>query len=95
MTTLAERVPLDDILTQAREAKPGRTALTLLAGLFFGIGWLSAKTFTVLWLFITWAVTAIRLGWKTSYGPSRADRMATLLAENEQLQAIVSRFGGP
>lgn len=58
-----ERVPLNRITEHARQVQFTRTALTVLAGLLFGLGWLVAKVFGVLWLALAWSVTAVRLGW--------------------------------
>lgn len=94
-TSVLDRVPLEEIGEQARAAKPGRVALTIIAGALFGLGWVCARVFAVAWLAVSWAFIAVREGWRASHGPSRAQRFAALQAENERLQAIVSRFGGP
>jgi hypothetical protein len=64
VTTLAERIPLDEITAQAREVKFGRTLLTLIAAVLFGLGWLVAKAFGVLWLAAAWTFVAARQGWR-------------------------------
>ena len=64
MTALTERIPLDGITAQAREVHFWRTVLTVIAALLFGLGWLLAKTFAVLWLAAAWSFTAIRVGWQ-------------------------------
>lgn len=56
-------VPLDRIGAVSREVRFGRTVLTLLAGFFFGLGWLAARGFALAWLGLAWTVTAFRLGW--------------------------------
>jgi hypothetical protein len=61
--TVLERVPLDRITTQARQVHFTRTALTLLAGLLYGLGWLTAKTLGGIWLAVAWSATAVRVGW--------------------------------
>ena len=94
MTTLAERIPLDEITEQAREVRPARTVLTLIAGALFGLGWLAAKAFAVAWLCLSWSWTAVRVGWQSAHGPSRASRMSALDAENEELRTRLARFGG-
>jgi hypothetical protein len=93
-TDVLARVPVDEITAQAREARPGRTALTLIAAVLFGLGWLVAKVFAVAWLALTWSWTAVRLGWEAQHGPSRRQRIAALEAEREELQARLSRFSG-
>lgn len=58
-----EAVPLDRIRADARQIHPARTFLLLVAGLFFGVGWLAAKTFVVLWAMVTFIVAAVKAGW--------------------------------
>lgn len=95
MTTLAERIPVDQITEQARTVKPGHVLLTVFAGVFFGLGWVTAKLFAVLWLAASWVFTAVRLGWAASHGPSKAARIAAMTTEIEELRTAVGRFGGP
>jgi hypothetical protein len=66
MTTLdswLERVPVDRITREAREVQFTRTVLTLIAGLFWLVGWSVGKAFTAVWLALAFIVTAVRLGW--------------------------------
>lgn len=60
------------ISTQAEAIRPGRALLTLIAGLFFAIGWLTAKTFGVLWLVVAWSIAAVKVGWQEGRGQHRA-----------------------
>jgi hypothetical protein len=71
VTTLAERIPLDEITAQAREVKFGRTLLTLIAAVLFGLGWLVAKFFGVTWLVLAWCAVAAREGWREGRRPRR------------------------
>lgn len=66
-----DRVPVDRITREAREIHFWRTVLTLIAGLLYGIGWLTAKLFTGLWLVVAWTVTAVKLGWQEGRKPNR------------------------
>ena len=59
-----ERVPVERITDEARKVAFWRSVLRLLAAVLFGIGWLVAKAFAVLWLAGVWSVTAVRLGWQ-------------------------------
>lgn len=59
-----DRVPIDRITEQAREVHFGRALLTLLAGLFFVIGW----TLRAVWFALVWAFTAARVGWNEGPG---------------------------
>lgn len=58
-----QRVPVEQINRQAREVHFWRTVLLVLAGVLFGVGWLAAKGFAVLWLAVAWTATAVKLGW--------------------------------
>ena len=75
MTTLAERVPVDEITRQARDVHPGRALLTAIAAVLFAAGWVAAKTFAVLWLALVWSFTAVKVGWQEGHnrpaGPSQ------------------------
>jgi hypothetical protein len=59
-----ETIPLDRITVEAREIHFGRTLLTVIAALLYGIGWTLAKTFTVLWFTAAWIATAVKVGWQ-------------------------------
>lgn len=76
MTTILERVPVDRITARARDIHFWRTVLTLIAGLLFGVGWLVAKLFIVLWLVLTWSAAAVQVGWQEAREPV-AERMVT------------------
>lgn len=62
--SVLDRVPVDEITAQAREIHFWRTVLMVIAGVLFGIGWLTAKTFAVLWLAAAWSATAVKVGWR-------------------------------
>jgi hypothetical protein len=95
MTTSAlDRVPVERISERAQQARPGRTVLTVIAGALFGVGWLVAKAFGVLWLAFTWSWAAVGVGWEAAHGPSRAQQIATLTAQVEHLSTEVRRLGG-
>lgn len=66
-----QRVPVDRITTEAREVRPGRTLLLALAGVLYGIGWLTAKAFGVLWFAAVWMGTAVKVGWVDARKPNR------------------------
>lgn len=59
-----ERVPVERITEQAKQVRFWRSVLRLLAGVLFGIGWLTAKAFAVVWLAGVWSATAVRIGWQ-------------------------------
>jgi hypothetical protein len=60
VTTITQRMPLDEITRQARQVRFGRVLLTVLAAVFFGIGWLVARLF----LAVAWCAVAVRTGWQ-------------------------------
>lgn len=65
MTAVLDRVPVQRISMEAREVRFGRTVLTVIAALFYAIGWLVAK----LWLAVAWCGTAIKVGWQEARQP--------------------------
>ena len=91
-TEILARVPVDEITAQAREVKPGRTVLTVVAAVLFGLGWVTAKVFATVWLGLMWAGVAVRVGWKSAHGPSRKDQIAALTAQVTELQVQAGRF---
>ena len=72
MTALAERVQLEEITAQAVRVRPGRVLLTLVAAVFFVIGWLPGRLF----LGVAWCAVAVKVGWQagTAHGPARTDQ---------------------
>jgi hypothetical protein len=64
------RVPVEKINREARETHFWRTVLTMIAGLLFGLGWVVAKTFSVLWLALAWTAVAVRVGWQEGRKPA-------------------------
>lgn len=66
MTTILDRVPVERITAQAREVHAGKTLMTLVAGLFFVIGWVAFRVVAVVWLAMVWCAVATREGWRES-----------------------------
>ncbi|MFW6034029.1 MAG: hypothetical protein ACOC9R_02735 [bacterium] len=69
MTTVLDRVPVDRVAAEAREIQFRRTALTLLAGLFFVVGWVAGKTLGAVWLAVAWSAAAVKVGWQEARRP--------------------------
>lgn len=72
--TVLDRVPVDRITLEAREVHIGRSLLTLLAGLFYVIGWTVAKLVNILGFAVVWSWAAIKVGWvegRASASPAR------------------------
>jgi hypothetical protein len=61
--TSVERVPLERITRRAHAARPGRTALAVVASVLFGLGWLIARTLGLLWIGLAYAAAALAEGW--------------------------------
>lgn len=93
-TTVLDKVPVDAISQRASQARPGLVALTVVGGVLFGAGWVTARLFSVLWLCVSWCTAAVVEGWTASRGPSRSARIASLEAEREQLRDALTRLGG-
>jgi uncharacterized membrane protein YedE/YeeE len=66
LTTVAERVPLDRIERRARQARPGRAVLAVIAGLLFGLGWVAYKACAAAWLGVAWCGSAVIEGWQSA-----------------------------
>jgi hypothetical protein len=60
VTTITQRVPLDQITREARQVRFGVVLLTVLAGVFFAIGWLAGRLF----LGVAWCAVAVKVGWQ-------------------------------
>jgi hypothetical protein len=63
MTAILDRVPVDRITDEARKVHFGRTLLTIIAGILYGIGWLVSKTVLGLWRVVAWCAIAVKVGW--------------------------------
>jgi hypothetical protein len=92
-TTLLDRVPVDEITAQAKRVRFWRTVLTLVAGALYGLGWVTARAFALVWLAASWCWVAVREGWRASRGPSRGARLETQAAEIHDLRTRLQRFG--
>jgi hypothetical protein len=60
VTSITQRVALDQITREAQEVRFGRILLAVLAAVFFGIGWAAARFF----LALAWCAVAVRVGWQ-------------------------------
>jgi hypothetical protein len=63
LTSISTRVPSARITERARQAHPGRVALTVVACLLMGAGWLAARILGILWLGLAWCAIAASEGW--------------------------------
>ena len=69
---MLERVPLDRIEQRARQARPGRAVLVVVASVLFGLGWLAFKACAVTWLALAWCGSAVIEGWQSARAGQRA-----------------------
>lgn len=69
MASVLERIPVDRITSEAREMQLGRTLVTLLAGVFYVLGWLAAKAVGAVWGAVSWCVAATKVGWMDARRP--------------------------
>jgi hypothetical protein len=91
-TRLQDRVPIDAITTDARQARPGRALLALIGGLIFSVFWLAGKAFGALFLSGAWCASAAKMGWRQARGiPLSQPSLEDVLAENARLRAELSR----
>lgn len=60
---MADRVPLDRIEDRARQARPGRAVLMVIASVLFGLGWLAFRACAWSWLAVAWCGSAVVEGW--------------------------------
>jgi hypothetical protein len=89
--SLLERIPVAEITEQARQAHPGRAALTVVAAVLLGAGWLAARTLNVLWLGAAWMAIAVREGWRDGRSPEWAAHVAR--KQDAQRRARAGRAG--
>jgi len=94
VTTLTGRVDTAEITRQAKEIRPGETALTLIGVPLWAIGWVTAKLFRVLWAILSWSFVAVRTGWREAHGKKIMPDVKVVLAENDALRHELARSGG-
>lgn len=71
---LAERIDTDRIAAEASRIDIGRGLLTLIAGLFYVLGWTAAMIVIGAGATVTWSIAAARIGWRDAHRP-RAGRI--------------------
>lgn len=89
---LQDRVPIDAITADARQARPGRAILGLIGFVLFAAGWTAAKAFRVLFLSGAWCFSAVKIGWRSARGEMlNQPSLEQLMAENQQLRHELAR----
>ena len=89
---LHERVPVEAITADARQARPGRTLLALFGAVIIGIAWLTCKIFGVLFLSAAWCASSWKYGWRMANGTSNRPSYEQLWAEVQRLTTEVERL---
>ena len=64
---MLERIDLDRISREAHQIDIGRMLLTLLAGIFWLIGWSVAKVCILLVAIVTYSIAAMKVGWQDAH----------------------------
>ena len=72
--TVLERVDLDAVNRQAREVRFWHTVGTVLVTILFGMGWLTARIFSLTWFAVAWMGVAFREGWRAGRATSGVNR---------------------
>jgi hypothetical protein len=62
-TSVLDRVPVERISERAARARPGVVVLTVIAAVFFGLGWVTCKAFSGAWFAAAWCGSAVAEGW--------------------------------
>lgn len=89
---LQDRVPLDAITADARQASPGKAILAVIGFVFIAIGWTCAKTLAVTFGSGAWCASAMKMGWRTARGePLDQPNVEEVLAENHRLRLELER----
>jgi len=70
--SVAQQVPLDRIEDRARQARPGRTVLVVIAAVLFGLGWVAFKACALSWLAVAWCGFAVIEGWQSAKAAQQA-----------------------
>lgn len=84
---------VQEITAQAKQIKFSTLLLSVLGGLFIGLGWVAFKAFTVVGRSVVWAYAASRYGWRKAAGiPTSQPDLAAVMRENEWLRHEVERL---
>ena len=66
---MAAIVDIERISREAARVQFRRVLLTIIASLLYGLGWLAAKFFVVIWRALVWSFVAVKLGWQDGLKP--------------------------
>ena len=74
MQQIAERVDLERVEAEARRIDIGRGLLTLVAALFYVLGWTAGRIVIGIATVLTWSIAAAKVGWQDAHRPARTRR---------------------
>jgi hypothetical protein len=69
--TFFDEALTERITVEARQIHFWRTVLTVIAGLLFGLGWITYKAAAGLWLVAAWCAAAVKVGWQEARTAAR------------------------
>lgn len=69
--TFFDEALTERITVEARQVHFWRTVLTVVAGLLFGLGFITYKTFAALRFAAAWAGAAVKVGWQEARAGAR------------------------
>ena len=55
------------VSAQTPDVHVGRLLATVLAAIFYALGWVAAKTVRLVVFAVSWSFTAVRLGWREGF----------------------------
>jgi hypothetical protein len=64
---------VERVENEARQIRPGRTVLTVIAAVLFAVGWLVGLVVRGVWLLISWSLAAAKVGFADARRPRRRD----------------------
>ena len=72
VTAIYDRVEPERISEKARQVTFGKTLVRLIATVFFIVGWVTARVFTVVWFVVVWSALAVAEGWQVGRAEAKA-----------------------
>lgn len=89
----SDRVPVEQITADARQADPARVLQALFGAIFIAIGWTVGKICTVIFMSVAWCFSATKYGWRASRGTLNRPTWDQLYSRVEYLEAAAQRQG--
>lgn len=89
----SDRVPVEQITADARQADPGRAFLALFGAIFIAIGWTVGKICTVIFASVAWSMSAMKYGWRSARGTLNRPTWEQLYDTVQRYEAAAERQG--